>query len=199
MHSSKAIKALMDGGYYGRVEAYLRYDKKAPLNDDDKIIFDRIERTKELWLQHKEDRMVINLIRDEFELSQAQAYNYLNDAKSIYALFISYNEMTELILLKERIDKGYKLAEEDPKAFGRLYGVCLEMELKWNEAMNEAMERNKPKEEKSLIIIYHSEWKKLPGLTEEHLQEWDKEFDQLELKSRSKFKFVEDVEFTETN
>jgi len=153
MHSSKIIAQLADGTYYDRIVGHLRHGDKLPLSEDDKEIFARIERTKDLWLDKKDDRLVVNLIKDEFNLSQTQAYNYLNDAKSIYTLFISFNPMTELMLLKERIDKAFELAETNPKAYGKLYGQALISQSQWIKDMAEEIQRNKPEERKQFVFI----------------------------------------------
>jgi hypothetical protein len=187
----KVIQDILNGSYYDNIVAFLRYGiEKAPLSPEDKIIFDRIEWVKEQWQTHRDDALVVKNIMTEFKVSNVQAYVYLANAKRIWSLFISYDPMVELMLWKERIDKAFELAEENPKAFAKLYASALEQNGKWIEKMNEEIARTKPENTKTIEFIYTTDVTKLPGMTLELEAEWNKEFDGLEQKSRSKFKHL---------
>lgn len=196
--SSKAVQQVMDGSYYDKIVAFMRYGhERAPLNEEHHEIFQRIEWVKEQWLFHRSDRLVVKNTMQRYKCSQAQAYNYLSDAKAIFTLFTSTNIMAEMLLLKERIEKAFKLAEEQPKEYGKLYPWALAENRKWIEMMRSELERQRPDEPKKFVFHFHNDWSKIPGLTAEVLAGWEKEFDVLEQKARKRFNDAEDVEFAE--
>ena len=202
--TSKAVAKLATGTYYDgsaydRIAIYMRYPEKHKLDAEDQVIFQRVERAKDLWLQHKEDRLVVNMIIQEFCVSQASAYNYLSDAKNIFALFTSFNPMAELMLLKERIEKAFSLAEKNPKEYGKLYQAAMLAYSEWIKDMRYELERQKPEQDKEIHYHFHTDWSKLPGVTPELMADWNKEFDIMEAKARKKFKLTEeptDVEYS---
>lgn len=171
------------GKYYDLFIAHMQHPEKVRLSEEEKLIFERIERTKDTWLHHKKDSTVISIIKKEFGISPAQAYNYLADAKAMYALFVSFNPMAELMLRKERIDKAFELAESDPKGYGRLYGNALEALRQWELDMKAEIERQKPQEDKNIQFVYHMDFTQL-GITPELMAEWKQRMQQLKFKAR---------------
>lgn len=205
LKSSQLLTNVATGEYYAGKHHdlfvnHLKYPEKVRLSAEEKIIFDRIERTKELWLHHKTDSLVIEEIKKEFNLGVAQAYNYLSDAKAMFALFTAFNPMAELMVLKERIDRAFALAEENPKAYGKLYPAAMLAHKEWIQDMRFEMERQKPSERKQFVFIYHNDWTKIEGITPEIMQTWDEEFDDIEIKARKRYQnlIVEDVSYTES-
>lgn len=205
-HSSKEIAKILEGSYYDNIVAYIRFGDKVTLCDEHKEIFRRIERAEALWLHHKDDRMVVKLLMREMkdengrELSQRQAYNYLNDAKSLFVLMDSFDEVAELLILKQRINKAFDLAESDGKAYGKLYGSALMSYQEWIERMRLAKERLKPDEPKVITHIYHTDWREL--VDEPTMQTWKEEMKVIKQQARSKYKSevkaeeIKDVEYT---
>lgn len=197
--SSKAIQQVMNGSYYDKIVGYLRYGiEKCPLDAEHKEIFDRIEYAKDLWLNHNDDTYVVKQLIGRYQVSRAQAYNYLADAKRLHSLFANFNTMAELLLLKQRIDEAYALAQANPKEFGKLFPQALSEHRKWIEAMRDEQERQKPEANTEYHFHYHFDITKLPGVTPELNAEWETEFDELASKARKRFNAtdVTDAEYT---
>jgi len=198
-HSSVAVKKLLEGSYFDRIVAFLRHGhKKAPLSKEDERIFSRIEWVKDQWEFYKSDRMAVKQAVNKFKCSQAQAYNYLADAKAIYTLFQSINIQAEVLLLKEWIDKGLKLAVDDPKNFSKQFSGLIKENREWILMVQEMQERQRPDEPKKYVIVIHNDWSKIPGYTPELREEWNKAFDLLEQKAKNKTPYeAEDIEYVE--
>ena len=196
--SSTAVAQMLEGSYYDRIVAHMRLgEEKAPLKDEDRVLFERLQWVTEQWQECKDDRQTVQRTMQHWKISQAQAYNYLADAKRLYGLFITYDTMAEMMVLKERIDTAFKLAEEHPKEYGKLYAAAMERYEKWILMMDDFKARMKPEERKQFHFLFHTDITKLPGMTEELMNEWNARFDQLEVKAKSKFKKVIDVEYIE--
>jgi hypothetical protein len=198
-HSAVAVQKLLDGSYYDRIVAFVRYgSERAPLNPDDKVIFDRIERAKDLWVHHQDDRMVINMLMTEFGVRQAQAYNYLADSKAIHALFIKFDYMAEMLLELERINRFLASAEQKDSPHAKRADALFEQKRRLMQDIRDEQLRMKPDEPKQIHFHYHLDWTKLPGVNNELLDEWNKEFDEMEKRSRNRSGIeATDVEYTE--
>lgn len=197
--SSVAITKVLEGNYYDRILSHIRFAEKNPLAPEDEEIFKRIERAKEIWLDKKDDRFVVSLLKQEFGVKDSQAYNYLADAKAIYSLFISFNYMAELLIEKERLEKLIRKAEEETKSpFAPIIAKLIEQKIEVLQRISEEQTRMKSDDRKTFVFIYNSDPLTLPGMTQELLDEMNREFDQMELRARSKFKNIgEDVEYQE--
>lgn len=200
-HSSKAIEEYKNGSYYDNIVGYYRYgEQRCPIKPEHIAIFERIEKAKSLWLFHKDDTLTVNLLIVEYNISRAQAYNYLNDAKAIFQIEASFNYFSELMLEKQRIETLLRKAEADPEgAFARRIDKLVERKLDILQLMRDEQERNKPDEQKQFTFIYHMDWTKIPGLDKETYEAWQADFDILEKKARKRFGDlkIEDAEFTD--
>lgn len=190
--SSKAVGQLIEGSYYDNIVAFLRYGSKVELCAAHKEIFRRIERAEKLWLHHKDDRMVVKLLMRELKdennkpVSQAQAYNYLNDAKSLFVLMDSFDEVAELLILKQRINKAFELAMNDGKNYNKLYSAAMMAQSEWIRDMRLAKERIKPESQKTITNIYHNDWREL--VDEPTMLSWRLEIDVIKKQAKSKYR-----------
>lgn len=194
MAISKALQKLEDGSYFDRIVDFVRYGEKKALNGDDKLIFERIERIKDILIHYKDTSYVVRIIRNEpdfKELSTAQLYNYVNDAKVLYALFEKFNLHYELMLQKSWIDKTLRIAEEEKDA--RMMKAGLDENRKWILMMDEEQRRSQVKEERSYTFIFHMDFKQI-GVTDEVMAEWTGELNEIKRLARQKYKEVIPVE-----
>lgn len=198
MHSSKLTERIIKGSYWDNIRGYLRYGDKAPLSEADREILDRIEYAKDLWQQHKEDQLVIRQLKEEYQVSTQHAYRILNDAKALFALFLSFNPLAELMIVKQRIDKGFILAEEHPEEYGKMYPKLIEQHMAWIEAVQLEQARQAPEEEKQITFIYHADWHEL-GVSDELMEDWKRRVEAVKqkVKRSNKPETLTDVEFTD--
>lgn len=202
LHASSGVERLLNGNYYNKLVDYVRHGvETVEVRPEDVELLERIDRTKELLLHHKNDRAVVALIKDEFNIGEAQAYRYVHDTKMLWAQFQSFNPIVELMLMKERIDWAFQKAEDHPDKFQKLIGSALQAQERWFLLMREEQERLKPDEPKKFIFNYHMDWSKIPGLDAEKFEQWNKMFDDFESSSRSRVKKHIDAEdvFYETS
>lgn len=196
-HSSIQVGRVLEGQYWDRIKGFLRYGDKAPLSDADREIFERIEYTKDLWLTHKEDALVCKMIMKEYEISKVHAYRILNDAKSLFALFNSFNPMAELMIVRQKIDRGLELCESDPDNYAKIYPKMLELHLQWIKDMREEQLRQLPEEEKSIAFTYSMDYSLL-GITEQDIALWQARVDLVKKKVKRSAQSTEvtDAEFS---
>ena len=200
MGKSRALSKLEDGSYFDRITEFIRYGETKPLNEDDKLIFERIEYTKNLLLQHKDQALVIQILRreDMFKgLKLAQLYNYVADAKALYALFELFNTSYELLIQKERIDRAFKLAEEWQDS--KLYASAMDENRKWIEEMRKEQLRTVTDEDKPYTFVFHMDFTQI-GVTHQEMDEWTAEVQEIKRKARLKFpnaQEITDVKYTQ--
>lgn len=196
-HSSVQVERLLEGNYWDRIKGFLRYGDKSPLSESDQVLFDRIEYTKDLWLAHKDDTLVSKMIMQEYQISKMHAHRILNDAKSLFALFNSFNPMAELMIIRQRIDKGLELCESDPDNYAKIYPKMVELHLQWIKEMREEQLRQVPDEEKSIAFVYTMDYELL-GITEQDLALWKARVDVVKKKVKRSPQSTEptDVEFS---
>jgi hypothetical protein len=173
----------------------------------DKVVLDpeaekqllRVERAKDLLLTHKHNnKVVFAQLKNEYsDLSEVYVYQILNAAKHLYALYEKFDPLYELMVMKERVDHLYSLAEKNDCA--KFAKAASDLHVKWFDRYQREMERQKPTDDKHITYVFSMDVKLL-GISDEKYAEWKEQFSELEKKALSKYGHeLEDVEYETIN
>lgn len=182
---STQVNKLLDGSYFDKMVDFYRYGvRQNNVSEEDRKVFDRIDRAKQLWLEHKNDNVPVKILSVEFDVGIRQAQNYLADAKAIYALVNTFDFGTEMLIHKMYIDKGFEIATAEGNIDGKLFAEMMKSHREWAVMMREHQERMKPERELNITWLFSNDHKLL-GWTDEGFAAANAEVDKIEAKVKS--------------
>lgn len=194
---SKLVQSIEQGTALDRIkDFYRRGEVKAPLSVEDEEYLEKIEWIRDLWLEHKAEAMVSNLVINKWpEISKRQAYNWIDDAKAIWALSQKFDYTYELAVQKMRIEKSFEMAitNEDPK----MMKAALDANAQWLELARKDAERNRPEASMSITFLFHMDFS--AWMSKEQFESDKQELEKLRELANKKYKYVEDAEFIDLN
>lgn len=191
---SSLIEHIENGTALDRIRATY-YDRKLSvhLSEKDKAYAEKLSQISEWWLEFKSDIATERMIMDKYEgTDRRRAWEWLQDAKTLYAIGRKFDPIVELAIQKLWIERTFELSEteKDPK----MRKAALDANERYIEMQIKLAEKNK-QVAFNVFITLHMDYREF--MSEEQYAEAKAELGEIKQRAHKKFKGYEDAEFIE--